>query len=320
MPKPFAWAADPDNSPPVRRGAPNVRSDPLESEGDGKAMTSRSNDGLVTQAPVVRIKVFGERNTGTNFVEKVIRPNLACELCAGNLSKTRRWYYYAVYRLLPYETARRIVEASRDLEYKKKFQIELGWKHAKLPNLPDGTQGYPTGTGFIAVVKNPYSWLLSMHARPYQKAIKTQTSFSAFLREPWPTVGREHAERLSYDNPIQMWNDKVASYYTLHKYGPSIIVRYEDVLESVEAFVARISTAFSLKPHETLIIPSKSTKPDGRTTEDICNYYRSELWRAKLRDDDVEYINTHLDKELAISLGYQILGNGSLTIAGPVRV
>jgi hypothetical protein len=180
--------------------------------------------------PVVRLKIFGERNTGTNYLEELIAANFDCDICPGNLSNARRFTYNVLHWTLPYKFARYIVEANRDRQYEKLFASELGWKHAKIPNLPRGIKSYPACTGFIALVKNPYAWLLSLHARPYQNEASSVLNFSEFLRAPWFTVEREHAGVPSYPNPIKVWNDKVRSYRRLSAFGPSMIIRYEDVL------------------------------------------------------------------------------------------
>lgn len=256
---------------------------------------------------VSRLKLFGERNTGTNYLEALLADNVYCAVCPGNLSEQRRLVYKVLHNSLPYQLARKIIEANRDTEYHRRFEDELGWKHARIPNLPNGLSAYPDGTGFIALVKNPYAWLLSMHKRPYQNENLNEVPFSDFIRRPWFTVGREHSGVPYYQNAVQMWNDKVGSYLNLKDYGPSLIVRYEDVLRSPEDFIERVASTFRVSKALEIVSPGKSTKEDGRTTADIASYYLEERWRAKLQGKDVEYINGILDSELVSRMGYGLI-------------
>jgi hypothetical protein len=256
---------------------------------------------------VARIKVIGERNTGTNFVESLLEANIDCSLCPGNLPISRRLVYKVLDKALPYAISRKVVEADRDREYRRRFQNELGWKHAKILGQNDSRTGFPIGTGFVAVVKNPYSWLISLHRRPYQNESLKSLPFSDFIRQPWRTVERENSSQEYYDNPVLLWNDKVASYSNLENFGPLVLARYEDVLQSLESFLQRVADTFGLSVRRPVQIPASSTKSDGRSTESIAKYYLAEKWRDKIKPSDIEYINSHLDHDLMATFKYTVL-------------
>lgn len=256
---------------------------------------------------VERIKIFGERNTGTNFVEAVLSANVDCPLCPGNLPEQRRLLYTVLSKALPYRVSRRLVEADRDREYDRRFNSELGWKHARVPNLPAGTEAYPAGTGFVAVIKNPYAWLLSLHKRPYQNETSSRLSFANFLRTPWQTVERECAGRGAYDDPIQLWNDKVAAYDALVTHGPTIISRYEDIAAAPETLVERLAGEFGVACRTPITVPERSVKGDGRSRAEITAYYLNEGWRKRLNAEDIAYINHRLDPMLMARYGYAYL-------------
>jgi len=258
---------------------------------------------------VRKIKVFGERNTGTNFVEALLKRNVDCEIVSGNLSRYYSWRFSLAYRLLPYNQAFKYVERGRDKIFAKRFAIDGGWKHAKTPNFPPNVEAYPAGMGLVAITKNPYAWLLSLHRRPYQGTIHTRANrlpFSQFIRLPWKTVGRECAET-SYETPIRLWNDKVASYFILPQYAPTLIKRYEEVIVDIPHFLSDVSTTFETSSSIDLDIPSNSSKKDGRSTQDIIAYYKENHWRSSISDEDMIFINKHLDLKTMEQIGYPIL-------------
>jgi hypothetical protein len=63
--------------------------------------------------------------------------------------------------------------------------------------------------GIIFLVKNPYSWLVSMFRRPYGMLLPKVGDSSIFLRRPWLSLGRDNLPRV-LTSPIEMWNRKVA--------------------------------------------------------------------------------------------------------------
>ena len=256
---------------------------------------------------IKRIKVFGERNTGTNFIEGLLRDNLDIGVCPGILPNRLQCLYKAVSNMLPYALAWHVVEHDRNRRFEARFDEHVGWKHARLPNLPKNRDCYPDGLGFIALIKDPYAWLQSLHQRPYQGKIHstaTPLSFSDFLRTPWPTVKRECGPA-EYANPVQMWNDKVASYETLHAYGPTLILPYENIIEDIEGFLKTVCHTFGLPKSGRVEIRATSTKgDDGRTTKEIVRYYRSREWVKNLAADDLNCINDQLDHGLRENFGY----------------
>lgn len=260
---------------------------------------------------VRRIKVFGARNTGTNFVESVLRQNLSLEICSGNLPRPLRALYRITYRCLPYGVAFRLVEADRDRRYAQNFETDLGWKHARIPNVPPG-RTYPGDVGGIALTRNPCAWLLSLHKRPYQGTVHNpvdRIGFSDFLRAPWRTVGRKHGPP-EYSNPVALWNDKVAPYERLKEHMPTMILRYEEVIEDIEGFVRKVAETFGADLPAQIRIPSESTKKDGRSTADIVAFYKARSWASQLSAADIAFINGQLDQQLARRLGYDILPTG----------
>lgn len=258
---------------------------------------------------IMYVKIIGERNTGTNFVEDIIEKNFKIGVFPGDLPDFFRVLYNAAYKYLPHSVARAIVEGDRNRRYDSRFHLQAGWKHARMPNLPKGHDRYPEGLGFIAITKNPYAWLQSLHRRPYQGVhhrAARPLSFSEFLRTPWPTVGREYAPPV-YGNPVQMWNDKVRSYEVLYNYGPTLVLPYEKIIEDTGGFVHEVSLAFNLPNPNRVDFPTVSTKKDGRTTDSIVQHYLSGKWAETLSEEDVRFINQELDHDIREKFGYGLI-------------
>jgi hypothetical protein len=104
-----------------------------------------------------------------------------------------------------------------------------------------------------------------------------------------------------------MWNDKVSSYGALCAWGPTAITRYEDLVRSVEGFAKEVAAKFALPLPEVIIVPSRSTKNDGRATSDIIRYYTTEAWLSKLTARDIQFINRHVDRDLMSTFKYDVL-------------
>lgn len=240
------------------------------------------------------IKLLGERNTGTNYLRRLIELNFNLKLLRGTV---------------PDPLTR--TEFLRDLYFRITYRRNLGWKHAIAPTSHVISKYHASTCQFITLSKNPYSWLLSMCRRPYHNSSKTKMSFDEFLTNPWRTVGREQHPQ-PFATPMEMWNKKNQSYVDLGKYSNAINLRYEDLLSNPEDVVSQIADRFGL----TLIGPefinlTESTKERTAHTsgfEFYQDYYLNERWRKKLSGSQISIINKHIDAELMCKLGYQKLG------------
>ena len=145
-----------------------------------------------------KIKIYGERNTGTIYLEWLLIKNL-------------------------------IVEIQEDFQY--------GWKHRLAPGEDEITDKMKKETLYVCLVKNPYSWLLSMHKRPYNHPSLKELSFSQFIKYSYG----------DYKNPVVMWNLKNRSYTNLGLYADNhIIIKYEDILIEPKEVMGEISEKFNI--------------------------------------------------------------------------
>ena len=145
------------------------------------------------------IKLLGERNSGTNYLQKLIELNVDVDVLPGTAPPY-------VFRFFPKS------EFACDAYFMLTGTSNLGWKHAIAPfgnELVRIQERYPNLL-FVTITKNPYSWLLSLHRHPYHQR-SAIGDFEEFLQSPWPTVKRERHPN-PFPNPIIMWNEKNSSY------------------------------------------------------------------------------------------------------------
>ncbi|MCD4697643.1 MAG: hypothetical protein K8S16_15575 [Bacteroidales bacterium] len=207
------------------------------------------------------IKIYGQQNSGTIYLEWLLKKNLDISL---------------------HDTP------------------ELGWKHRVAPSPEELTDDLKQNVIYIGLVKNPYSWVLSMHKRPYHHETLKSLSFSDFLKYSYG----------DYRNPIIMWNIKNRSYFELEKHvNHHIMIRYEDALSDIKSTLNNLAVKFGLeKPELYKNIRNLLTNKHGIKSQKFHrDFYIDEKWKKNLRSHHIEIINEHLDKELMKAFNYSIL-------------
>lgn len=210
---------------------------------------------------VKAVKIYGERNSGNIYLEWLLKKNLGVEL----------------------------IESP-----------EYGWKHRLAPGMEELTQEMNDNAIFACLIKNPYSWLLSMHKRPYNHESLRKLSFSDFLKFSFG----------DYRNPIVMWNLKNRSYLELNAYvSDSILFRYEDLIEDFKNELIRFADKFGFdKPELYKNINNLLTHNHGIKSQIFHrDFYLEERWKLNLRSRHIEYINSFLDEDLMQKLNYSFL-------------
>jgi hypothetical protein len=184
----------------------------------------------------------------------------------------------------------------------------LGWKHTRVK--PESElRRYDilqNGICFVTVTKNPYSWLLSMHRRPYHRYYGEKPDFHTFLRSPWKTVGRDNYESVLRD-PVELWNIKNKSYLRLKSLETANITS-ESVLADPKALIDRLSDSFSIPKSDNYFSNlDESTKEKSKNFDYYRDYYLNERWKDELSDESISIINSRLDRNLVDYFGYELL-------------
>jgi hypothetical protein len=249
------------------------------------------------------LKLYGERNTGTNYMHKLLAANLDVRLLRG--VPPRVLNVFIRWNKLPY------TEKVQDAFHRLSFRYDLGWKHAFAPSPGDimRLRVPRAGLRFVTVSKNPYAWALSLYGKPYNyyPVWETKPSFEEFLVSPPPFLARERAPRGLRD-PIDVWNRKNASYFGLSTAFPTANLRYEDVLDNPRKAVEELVVTLDVpKRRGGFENRERSTKEREKDFWHYRDYYLQQRWRERLEPQHIELINERLDGSIVERLGYDIL-------------
>jgi hypothetical protein len=248
------------------------------------------------------VKIYGERNTNTNYLGEIIRLNLDVLEIPGVVPKMMR----RIQTRLPAKNR------LRDLYFQLTFGRNLGWKHAKVKSAAE-LQEYRllrhNRVIFITITKNPYSWLLSLYKRPYHQYHEYQDEkpdFESFLELPCSTVGRENLDGKRY-NPVELWNVKNRSYLELAELQV-LNLTSEEIFDDPQQVLRRISDKFDIDYRSSTFLNfDESTKYESKDSDYYRDYYVNERWRKNLTDQSIAIINRYLDREVMNRFGYQYL-------------
>lgn len=243
------------------------------------------------------VKIYGERNTGTNYLEQLILNNLEVEVL--RYFPNRRIEKYIRY------------EIQLSILFELKSKKYLGWKHGN-PRIQAINKFNEGKLLIITITKNPYSYLLSLYKRPYHYKGDKNTSFKNFLACKWKTIFlMENSGKKFYKNPIEIWNEKNNSYLNLRKKVNKEVlnIRYEDLLANPEEVMLKISRNLGVKIKNEGGFKNilSSTKLDDKKYDDYKRFYLSEKWKEELTYEAIELINVSLDFELLKRLNYEKL-------------
>ena len=222
-------------------------------------------------------KVFGERNTGTNFLNQLLKQNtnlkvlehksnsipkirLAKLIDRHSKSRARQKEVDPALRQLVFD---RLIDQQRQEEYPKNY----GWKHARvLPSDLAKSKRF-NSTLFIFLIRNPWRFVSALHKRPYNLFPSPPENFLDFLNSCFLANPRDCMPCNFVENPVEFWNQKVSSYQDCNKtIKNSIICYYEDIVASPTQFIHSLNPVCSTRKEIT--IPMDSTKKDDKSFDD----------------------------------------------------
>lgn len=242
--------------------------------------------------------MFGERNTNTNYLEKLIELNLDIVQLPGSAPKPLQ----LLQKGLPGK------EWLLDAYFNSALCSTLGWKHTRVADAEEIKQQSAYSSYDISVVsltKNPYSWLLSLHRRPYHQ-YAGELEFEEFLQTPWKTVGRDNVNCTTL-SPVELWNRKNASYENVVALG-GLRLATEDLFKAPEAIITRIAKLTGQELRQSNFVNyEKSTKDKSKSFAYYRDYYLNEIWRKEISQEARDIINDQLDHQLLSEWGYTLL-------------
>lgn len=247
------------------------------------------------------IKIYGERNTNTRYIEALIQLNLDVVQLKGVVPG----YIKTTQKILPGKNW------LRDLYFSLSYENNLGWKHTRVKSSRElkTHDRFQQGICFVSVTKNPYSWLLSLHRKPYnQQYGKNKPDFETFLQTAWKTDSRDNCEKL-LESPIALWNIKNRSYLQLTDLN-GLNITTERTVQDPEFVIDILSKHFSIKKRGNKFVNyERSTKDASKDFSYYQDYYVNERWRDEISENAIAIINKTVDKTLMKKFAYEVLGN-----------
>lgn len=208
------------------------------------------------------VKIFGERNTATVYLEWLLRHNLKVELA-------------------DYWT--------------------LGWRHRLAPAPAEIGPQLAESLVFLVLAKNPYSWLLSMHRKPYQHEELKQLPLSRFVAFPYG----------DYASPLAMWNQKYRAYLAMQGYVRHFaLLRYEDLLARPQQTLEQLAERFGMaKGFQWFVNEDRTLTNHHGTLPQLFHkeYYLEEKWKKEWPAELRQAVAAQPDPDLMQRLGYEIL-------------
>lgn len=242
-----------------------------------------------------KIKIFGERNCGTNYIRELIIANIEAELLEGGVPVKKGIMKSNI-----------IFDRLFDLLHNN----FLGWKHSFPNHKRIAARSDLQEILFVTITKNPYSFLLSLYNRPYHYKGSKPDTFYGFLTSNWDVLHRENSPTPILLSPVHLWNMKNGAYINLKREFPenTINLTYEALLREPGDVLSQICRqyGFDMRADEFQNL-LRSTKDPGKDHEYYRSYYLDELWKNGITEKEVSFINSHLDREVVRHFGYETL-------------
>lgn len=239
------------------------------------------------------IKIVGERNSGTNVLAAVLAGHTDGRLVRSAVPG-------------PVATLDRRLDIERfaDAYFALTSRSNGGWKHAHAGELRRSRLAPDVGVAII--VRDPWSWLVSMFRRPYHWP-RSSGDFAEFLEAPVTVVGREGPGPGPAPTPVDVWNWKASGYLDLVADRPrTAIVRYEDLVLETAVAIRRVAAPLGLGVISEPVLPMRGVK--HRDREVGADDYRQQLIdrrHAEVYDAATEStVAARLDRSLLDALQY----------------
>jgi hypothetical protein len=212
-----------------------------------------------------KVKILGERSTGTNFLGELIRQNFDCELLPNSSGVLADQLGVVPSRFAGRWSSRRATkEAIQDHNHLAELPRNGGWKHAAATRRFLEGFARPQEAIVFCLLRHPAEWLLSMHRNPFHGIGRVPKGFSEFIRSPWVAAQRDELEERLIKNPIEMVERKSNSYKWLQvNHDRAFVIRYEDVVLSPNEVFNR-TPLWSVRKNSEVRLPVSKSRAFGR--------------------------------------------------------
>lgn len=244
------------------------------------------------------LKIYGERNCGTNYLEQLIKLNYDVELRKYTPGKWETIFL----KMIRYDFV-------QDYFFLKDQKNSLGWKHG-IPPFEQLKKADLNSIKIVCICKNPYSFLLSLFHKPYHLKGKRSQNFHDFIRSEWRLRKRDLHSSGSLKNPMDLWNIKIKAYLELQEFFPenTFVIRYEDLLFQPKITLASIQQKFNLLQNDPEFMELNHTGIEEHKENSFYrDYYEKEEWKKAYTKEDILECNNYLDSDLMKKLNYKHL-------------
>ena len=251
-------------------------------------------------------KIYGERNTGATYLEKLVNKNFATDILRGDFGVDKR-----VLRLVlqQHKPKLRPLEASalEDKYHERILYSDFGLKHTSPPVDVIRAAPHSENTLFLLITKHPVFFLSSLHARPDNPLYDAgDLSFDQFLTTPWPVAERDNLGDGELESPIALWNEKMRAYVALMHAADNVIhIRYEDLLSDFDDQMNRIAEYIPTTSNGFTQIRRSIKASDNLRFEDYVRRYKYHKLKSDYKKRDLEYIYRKVDDEIMAALDYR---------------
>lgn len=192
--------------------------------------------------PETGVKVLGERNSGTSFLERSLSENYDLPVF-----RNPRNSEFTVPDISRRFLGIRIDHSAIDTAYFSQMAYDKvpsagGWKHAAPDQRLLDEFFLPTNAAAIMIVRHPATWLQSMFKRTFNRFTKEPKTFGEFLRFPWLTIPADGLHgKYVLSGPVSLYAHKARQMQWLFDtYPNSTILRYEDFTQSPKEALANL--------------------------------------------------------------------------------
>lgn len=258
------------------------------------------------------VKIYGERNTGANFLRLLVSKNTTLKVISDgsrSRAKERLQLIRSSYCSLGDQAEKMLAERLLDSDREASFLSQLGWQHGCPSALRLRESPLCDQMLFLCLIRNPWSFAQSLHKNPYNIVPLESSSFEDFVQCPILANVRDNLNDCFLASPIELWNHKVASYVTLQRDmpGQAHIFYYEEIVLNPEILIRCLSSFATCIELDQLVIPHESTKAHRGEQRSYNDYKR------QIRDfdpvqclglDNFKSVNKYLDDDLARNTPY----------------
>ncbi|WP_316359271.1 hypothetical protein [Candidatus Neptunichlamydia sp. REUL1] len=237
-----------------------------------------NNDNHRSGEKITGIQICGERCSGTNFLESLIKNNFP--KMHPNFHSFG-WKHFLCW-----------------------FETPLDKEHFNLPDRMitlEGSEQYL----FIVIVRDPYNWIRSFYLNPHHVSPElTNKGFFHFISSEWRSEDCSHIDSFNpytgapFKNVLELRKYKTVNYLKIaNLVGNFCLVRYEEVSEHPKQFVDFIADFYGLEkcPQFTPIIHYKGYPHNPA--------YKKQPY-FPFENKDLLYINQNIDWDVENRLGY----------------